>query len=267
MSEVNCTAAVEQLIADTARIVSCRPTGRRGSLILTTTSLYSDRDHVQVIVEDLGPQVRVSDGGLTLMRLDMHGAPIHTKGHQQRMERIMSAYGVRLLNDVIETMVDPNHLSSAVASVSSAAVQVDTLIHEDPRERQTFASQVESWLHDRTDYSITKAKIPGHSYPVLRVDTRHNVFVAPVAGGKTRVQAIQVAGWRMEAGESLTPAQRVMLLHGRVDQYPSEEIERILGFATVASWPERPLLLDHLRGADREEWQPERRLLTAQESL
>lgn len=264
---MDCATAVQELLDDTARVVGCRPTGRHGSILLTTTAMYSDRDLVQLVVEDLGERIRVSDGGLTFMRLDMHGAPFHTDAHQDRVKRITASYGVQLDQEVLEIIVPAEHLADAVGSVASAAVQVDTIIHEAPRSRTSFADKVEDWLGDRTDKTVTKTQLPGHTYPVLRVDTRHPVFVAPVTGGANRHTAIQVAGWRMEAAMNLTIGQRVILLNAELDKYPPEEIDRIIEFATIGIWSHRTRLLNHLRDADQEIWQPHERLLVSQQSL
>jgi hypothetical protein len=264
---VDCQEAVAAILADAQRIVGCVPSGRRGVWLVTTTSAYSDHDLVQVTVEEAGGQaVRVTDGGLTVMRLEVNGAPWSGRARRDRMVTITRSFGVDLDEYfVIGATVPADELAGAVRRVASAAVQIDSLIHEDPVTRgRSFADDVSRWLRDRTTRTIVpEATVPGTHYVAMRVETVVPVFIKPVSGSTPtdrRRQAI-TATWEYEDAD-LRPEQAVVMLKGGRPDFRAGDIDRMLRHATLATWQDRMALSAHLDGADREGWSPETRLLT-----
>lgn len=264
---MDCREAVAAILADAERTVGCQPSGRSGAWLVTTTGHYSDDDLVQVVIEQAGESVRVSDGGLSVMRLELNGAPWSGTARRERMVTIARSFGVDLDEQyVLGDTVAPDGVAVAVRRVVSAAIQIDALIHDDPVQRsRNFSDQVSDWLRQRTTRDlIPDAPVPGTTYTAtFKVATVLPVFIQAVGGSTPadrRRQAV-TAGWEYEASD-LRPEQAVVLLKGGRAEFPTADIQRLTEFATLATWDDRVALSAHIESADRDGWSTDRRILS-----
>lgn len=268
---MDCQQAVAAILADTARTVACQPSGRIGAWLITTTAVYSDLDLVQIVLEESSDaSVDVSDGGLTVMRLDVNGAPWEGGPRRERMMTIARSYGVDVDDDyVIRLRAAPDELAAAVMRVASTAVQIDSMMHDEPTRRaRNFSDEVSDWLRRRTSRPLVpNAQLPGTTYTATAmVETRLPVYVQAVGGSTStdrRRQAV-TAGWEYEHAartSALRPEQAVILLRSGQSDIPSADLDRITEFATLATWEHRIALATHIQNADRENWSTDQRLL------
>lgn len=247
---MDCRQALEELLADGERTLACAETGRPGSWLITTTALYSDLDAVQVVIEPVGDGVLlVSDGGMTLLRLDMQGAPFNTEARRKRVDRIVKGFSVTIQDDVVLTTATPEQLAGAVHRIASASVQIDSLMHEDSVRRYPFSDRVTDWLQQASPAPIElKATLPGTEYPATAaVRGRFSVYIMAVTGADATARrlGLQAAGWQLEKA-SLAPEQRLVLLEERLDRYPAQDIQRVLDVGLVGLWLDRVALSDYL---------------------
>jgi len=248
---MDCREALEALLADGERTLGCASTGRTGSWLITTTALYSDLDAVQVVIEPLNENlVLVSDGGMTLLRLDMQGAPFNTEARRKRVRRIVTSFNADVVDDVVQVAVPPQQLAGAVHRIASASVQVDSLMHDEAWKRYPFADRVADWLKQASPAPVElKATLPGTAYSATAaVRGRLSVYIMAVTGTDVtaRRTGLQAAGWQLESATSLRPEQRLVLLEDRLERYPSPDIERVLEFGLVGLWLDRVALSEYL---------------------
>lgn len=256
---MDCDAIVRALLEDAEQVFGCVPSGRPGVVLLSTPLLYHNGDLVQVTVEPLpGGEVRVTDGALTLMRLDFEGAPVSGPAHRGRALALARSYGLYLDEGALGTRATGDQVAGAVWRVASAAVQLDAISHEDiPTRSESFARKVESWLESQVSYpTVRRAELPGTSLQVdLLLRTRVPLYLQAATGPSRgeRVKSIRSAAWTFRMATMLRPAQRVVVAKDKIEGLTAPELREITDVATLATWSRRAELLDYVERAQADE--------------
>jgi hypothetical protein len=262
---MDCEAIVRALLDDAGGAFICSPSGRPGVVLLGTPLLYH---MVQVTVESLEDGgVRVTDGALTMMRLDFEGAPVGGPAHHARALALARSYGLYLDDGALGIRSTAEQLAGAVWRVASAAVQLDAVSHEDvPTRSESFARKVEGWLEARTPYpTVKRPELPGTDLQVdLMIETTVPLYVQAATGTTRgeRIKSIRSASWTFRMAGTIRPAQRLLVAKDPIEGLSSPELREITDVATLATWNRRDELLEYLDLAQRDKLPMQGMLLT-----
>lgn len=134
----------------------CHPTSDSRTITVTTTRHYTDGDAVEVFVRVSadGLRLAVSDGGMSLSRRDLYGAPELRGTSKSLWDEILDDHGLSEFGGRVYVTGPRDSAEILITQVADAALVLDAVRLLSAGERKTFASKLQSWLQELEGVSV-----------------------------------------------------------------------------------------------------------------
>lgn len=219
------------------------------TVLLVTSHHYADGDTVELIVQTVGDEVIVSDGGEVLARLDTVGVNVDSRSRVgMSWKRLIAAHA--LDEDDRGQLVrraSVEHAAELVREMADAVANLDglRLLAPVPR-RPAFPERLTTYLEAEFPFVEPRAKLTGASGSPYQVTAaagsseKRLVYVQTAAGQNTAAQrsAVERCFTMFSDVNRLLPTERklVVLDDEATPQWRPEMINLLAGVAYVGTW-------------------------------
>ncbi len=202
---------------------------RPGVFKLLIPVFHEDGDMIDVFVEPQGDTVRISDEGLTLMRLS-YTYDIDTANKRKIFERILSDYGLQEADGLVYTDAEPGWLCPAVLRFTQAVAKICNM-RAFRREvvRSLFYEMLQEFVEDSLqDYGPVQNTHPLPYREELEVDYEFSKLIQPAYlfgvpnRDKARLATIACQGFQLQGLKF-----RSVAVHESFEGLPSKDRLRV----------------------------------------
>lgn len=213
--------------------------------IISTPSLRPGGGLIDVTVETLGSgQLRVSDGGDTLERLELDGFEVSTAGVLSRLEDAAAASGLEVMDGQIVGFGDSDQAPWLAARVTSAVIQADALVTSlSGRRGKTFSTKVKDLLDERFTDVDRGAKLPTTRRPVTAhvTGTHSSAWLDAVSGTAKgeRLSSLFASAWTYTHEPDISPWQKFAVLRSPGSDWSRSDLLEVADACVVVTWDHR----------------------------
>ena len=238
--------------------------------LLVTSHHYADGDTVELVVETVGDEVIVSDGGEVLARLDSIGLNMNARSRVgQSWKRLLAAHAVEHDRGVLLRRSSVADVADVVQEMADALANLDglRLLAPVPR-RPPFPEQVTTYLEAEFPVVEPRAELSGTSGSPYRTTAaagtdERKVYIQTAAGQNAAAQRSAVEHcYTMfsDVNGHIPIDQKLVVLDDQALAWRPETINLLSTVAYVGTWGERQQWTDFVWGSI-----PDRRVLTTSE--
>ncbi|MGH3695884.1 MAG: DUF1828 domain-containing protein [Pseudonocardiaceae bacterium] len=216
-----------------------------------TSHHYADGDTVELIVQTVGDEVIVSDGGEVSARLDSVG--VNVRSHSRvgtSWKRLIAAHA--LDEDDRGQLVRRarvEHAADLVQEMADAVANLDGLRLLAPIPRPAFPERLTTYLRAKVSFVKPRAKLTGASgwrYQVTAAAGRSEkqlVYIQTADGRHAAAQRSAVERcftMFSDTNQELPTEQKLVVLDDEAaPEWPTEMIDLLAGVAYVSTWTAR----------------------------
>ena len=253
-----CSALLSSVLAGESSRWTCREVSS-DTVLLVTSHHYADGDTVALIVQTVGDEVIVSDGGEVLARLDSVGVNLDSRSRVGKSwKRLMAAHALEDDHGQLMRRASVEHTAELVQEMADAVANLDglRLLAPVPR-RPAFPERLTTYLEAEFPFVEPRAPLTGVSgspYPVPAVGSseKQPVYLQTAAGQNTAAQrsAVERCFTMFSDVNGHLPAERklVVLDDEATPQWRPEMINLLAGVAYVGTWTARDQWTDFVWG-------------------
>ena len=264
-----CSTAMSAVLAGERSRWACHQLSATKAMLVTSHH-YADGDTVELIVETVGEEVVVSDGGEILSRLDSIGLNMNARGRVgQSWKRLLAAHAVEHDRGVLLRRSSVTDLADVVQEMADALANIDglRLLAPVPR-RPPFPERVTTYLEAEFPIVEPRAELSGTSGSPYRTTAaagtdERKVYIQTAAGQNAAAQRSAVEHcYTMfsDVNGHIPTDQKLVVLDDQAPTWRPEAIKLLTAVAYVGTWTARQEWTDFVWGTI-----PESRLLTAAE--
>lgn len=245
-----CSTLLSSVLAGERSRWTCREVSE-DTVLLVTSHHYADGDTVELMVQIVGDEVIVSDGGEVLARLDSVGvntAPRSRVG--QSWKRLLAAHALEDDRGQLVRRAGIEHAADLVQEMADAVANMDglRLLAPAPR-RPAFPEQLTTYLEAEFPFVEPRAKLAGISGSAYQITAAAGnseevpVYVQTASGQNTAAQksAVEHCFTMFTDINGHLPAERklVVLDDEARTQWRPEMINLLSSVAYVGTWTAR----------------------------
>lgn len=190
-----CSTVLSSVLAGERSRWSCREVSS-DTVLLVTSHHYADGDTIELMVQIVGDEVIVSDGGEVLARLDSVGLNTDPRSRVgQSWKRLVAAHALEDDRGQLLRRADVEHAADLVQEVVEAVANLDGLRLLAPAPRRlAFPERLTTYLEAEFPFVESRAKLMGVSGSAYRVTAAAGsseeapVYVQTASGQNTAAQ-------------------------------------------------------------------------------
>ncbi len=245
-----CNTLLSSVLASERGRWTCREVSA-DTVLLVTSHHYADGDTVELIVQTVGDEVIVSDGGEVLARLDSVGVNLDSRSRVgTSWKRLMAAHALEDDHGQLVRRASVEHAADLVREMADAVANLDglRLLAPVPR-RPAFPERLTTYLEAEFPFVEPRAKLTGASGSPYQVTAaaggseKRPVYVQTAAGQNTAAQrsAVERCFTMFSDVNGRLPTERklVVLDDEATPQWRPEMINLLAGVAYVGTWTAR----------------------------
>lgn len=228
------------------------------TVVLVTSHHYADGDTVELIVQTVGDDVIVSDGGEVLARLDSVGVNLDARSRAgQSWKRLLAAHAIAQDRGMLLRRAGSEHTADLVQEMADAVVNLDglRLLAPVPR-RPAFPERVTTYLEAEFPLVTPRAELTGISGSPYRVtaaagNDERQVYIQTAAGRNAAAQRTAVEHcYTMfsDVNGRLPSNRKLVVLDDEAPEWRPEAISLLSTVAFVGTWGARDLWTEFVRG-------------------
>lgn len=252
-----CSTLLSSVLAGERSHWSCRQVSP-DTILLVTSHHYADGDTVELVVQTVGDEVIVSDGGEVLARLDSVGVNINNRSRLgQSWKRLLAAHAIENDHGLLRRRASIEQAADLVQEMADAIANLDglRLLAPAPR-RPAFPDRVTTYLEAEFPIVEPRAELVGMSGTPYRVTA--------AAGTEGRRVYIQTASRQNSAAQRSAvehcytmfsdvnghiPADRkLVVLDDEAPEWRPEAVRLLTTIAYVVNWRARDVWTEFVRG-------------------
>ena len=258
-----CSTLLSSVLSGERSRWSCRQVAP-DTVLLVTSHHYSDGDTIELMVQTVGSEVIVSDGGETLARLDSFGVNLDGTGRAgQSWRRLLAAHAVENNDGLLLRRASVDRAADLVQEMADAVANLDGLRLLAPAPRRLdFQGRVTSYLEAEFPLVEPRAQLSGASGSPYRltaaVTLQHRkVYVQTAAGQNSAAQRAAAehcytmfsdVNGRVAADQKL-----VILDDDDAPEWKRETVRLLSRVAYVGTWRARDLWTGFVWGSEAED--------------
>jgi hypothetical protein len=204
-------------------------------VLLVTSHHYADGDTVELIVQTVGDEVIVSDGGEVLARLDSVGVNVDSRSRVgTSWKRLMAAHALEDDRGQLVRRASVEHTADLVREMADAVANLDglRLLAPVPR-RPAFPERLTTYLEAEFPFVEPRAKLTGAS------GSSYQVTAAAGSSEKRPVYVQTASGQNTAARRSAVERCFTMFSDEATLRWRPEMITLLAGVAYVGTWTAR----------------------------
>ncbi|MGQ0776288.1 MAG: DUF1828 domain-containing protein [Pseudonocardiales bacterium] len=221
------------------------------TVLLVTSHHYADGDTVELIVQTVGDEVIVSDGGEVLARLDSVGVNVHSSSRiGKSWKRLLAAHALEDDGGQLVRRASVEHTVDLVQEMADAVANLDGLRLLAPAPRRlAFPERLTTYLEAEFPFVEPRAKLTGVSGWPYRVTAAAGsneelpVYVQTASGHNIAAQKSAVEHcftMFSDVNGHLPTERKLVVLDDEVtQQWRPEMINLLSGVAYVGTWTAR----------------------------
>lgn len=236
------------------------------TVLLVTSRHYADGDTVELMVQAVGDEVIVSDGGEVLARLDSVGVNVDPRSRVGRSwKQLLAAHALEDDRGQLVRRAGAEHAADLVQEMADAVANLDGLrLLAPPPRRLAFPERLTTYLEAEFPVVEPRAKLTGVSGSPYRVTAaagseERQVYIQTASGQNTAAQrsAMEHCFTMFSDVDGHLPIDRKLVVLGdEPPEWRPEMINLLSGVAYVGTWSARDRWTEFVWGAI-----PESRLL------
>lgn len=247
---IECSTLLSSVLASERSRWTCREVSS-DTVVLVTSHHYADGDTVELMVQTVGDEVIVSDGGEVLARLDSVGVNVNSRSRVgQSWKRLMAAHALENDRGQLVRRASVEHAAELVQEMADAVANLDglRLLAPGPR-RLAFPERLTTYLEAEFPFVEPRARLTGASGWLYRVtaaagsSAERPVYVQTASGPNTAAQKSAVEHcftmFSDVSGQLPTERRLVVLDDEAAPQWRPELVTLLSGVAYVGTWTAR----------------------------
>lgn len=253
-----CSGLLSSIVDDDRSQWTCRQVSP-DTLLVVTPHHYADGDTVELMVQTIGDEVIVSDGGEVLARLDSVGVNVDPRSRVgQSWKRLLAAHAVDDDRGQLVRRAGIKYAADLVREMADAVANLDGLRLLAPAPRRlAFPERLTTYLEAEFPFVEPRAKLRGLSSSVYQVTAVGNseeqpIYVQTASGRNTAVQksAAEHCFTTFSDVNGQLPAERklVVLDDEASPMWRPELIKLLSRVAYVGTWIARDQWTEFVRG-------------------
>ncbi len=245
-----CSTLLSSVLAGESSRWTCREVSS-DTVLLVTSRHYADGDTVELIVQTVGDEVIVSDGGEVLARLDSVGVTVDSRTRVgTSWKRLMAAHALEDDRGRLVRRASVEHTADLVREMADAVANLDglRLLAPVPR-RPAFPERLTTYLEAEFPFVEPRAKLTGASGSPYQVTAaagssdKRPVYVQTASGQNTAAQRSAVERcftmFSDVNGHLSTERKLVVLDDEATPEWRPQVIKLLSGVAYVGTWTAR----------------------------
>ncbi len=254
-----CSALLSSVLTGQRSRWTCRELSS-DTVLLVTPHRYADGDSVELMVQTVGDEVIVSDGGEVMARLDSAGVTLDSHSRVGKSwKRLMAAHALEDHRGQLVRRASVEHAADLVQEMADAVANLDGLRLLAPAPRRlAFPERLTTYLEAEFPFVEPRAKLTGASGWAYRVtaaagsSAERPVYVQTAAGQNTAAQksAVEHCFTMFSDVNGHLPTERklVVLDDETTPQWRPEIINLLSGVAYVGTWTARDQWIEFVWG-------------------
>ena len=235
-----CSTLLSSVLAGERRRWTCREVSS-DTVLLVTSRHYADGDTVELIVQTVGDEVIVSDGGEVLARLDSVGVTVDSRTRVGKSwKRLMAAHALEDDRGQLVRRASVEHTADLVREMADAVANLDglRLLAPAPR-RPAFPERLTTYLQAEFPFVEPRAELTGASGWPYRV-------TAAVGSSEQRPVYLQTASGQNNAAQKSAVEHCFTMFSDVTGNLPTERKLVVLDDEATPEW--RPEMINLLSG-------------------